>query len=140
MLGSFTHIYTKRIDTIAASGSVEVTDTVLEGNKYDFYIDGIIITIGTISDPYSLLITFTLLEPESPLNLLTNFPYSNRGTRNNPNYIAFTKATDVPLPLLHRNNKFYLKLENFDTGSAVEKTAITIHGYPVISEEKKAIR
>jgi len=130
-LGTLRYILVKTIDTLAA-GNEDSTKTVpYEGDKYSYAIDGIIIHANSITNPHKLLINFSLF---TALNveerIISNLPYSLRGTRNNEKYIPTKKDTDYPI--LPARQPLYLKLTNNDPANDVEGIAWAVLGYPII--------
>jgi len=129
-LGALRYAYVRVIDSLAPNTSDSMRDTLIDGDKYDFAIDGMIIYAGTITKPEKLLINVSLMLKEGEEKLLTAFPYSLRGTRNNQNYIPLAK--DTGYPMLPMKNEIYIKIENTDPDNSVDSITYAILAYPVI--------
>lgn len=124
------------VGDIAHSNTQSITpDIVRDGDRYAFYLDGLVVNIDAYTGAESAFaITFSAY-PETGIEekLLVDFPYSCRGTRNNPHYIPLGK--DTGLPVLPVNRKFYYKLANGDGAQDATGVAFVIMGYPVLAEE-----
>lgn len=133
ILGSLRPAFNAAYTTIVGGADEEKTDTLRDGNKYNYYIDGIVVVIDTLGSavPSKVLIDFSTLG-EIKENLLVAYPYSLRGTRNNPNYIPLTKTSKTnEMPLLQKGKQFYYKILNNDANT-ITGVAIAILAYPVI--------
>lgn len=137
-LGTLRAVYTHTYDEIAENDSKSETEICRDGSKYEFAIDGIIVKFDAKEDAALLdseiLIDFSIFPSDKEEVLLADFPYSCRGTRNNPNYIPLSKETGFPrLPI---SKKFYYKIRNTNTNvaHAINGVAIVVNGYPVIGE------
>jgi len=138
-LGSLRAVYTHTWDEIAENDNKSEQEICRDGDKYEFAIDGIIVTFDareTVDVPLDseILIDFSIFPADKEEVLLADFPYSCRGTRNNPKYIPLSK--EVGFPMLPANKKFYYKIRNTDTTAshAIQGVAIVVFGYPVIGE------
>jgi len=131
-LGTLRYIFVRTIDTLEAGGEDSVKAIVIEGDKFSFAIDGMIIFANTITNPHKLTIDFSLFTEVGEEKLLQNFPYSIRGTRYNPNYIPLKK--DTTYPILPLRKEIYVKLTNNDSANAVEGIAYAVLGYPILKE------
>lgn len=141
-LGTLRPAYSRVYASIAALNSETETDILRDGDKYDYYIDGLLVNIDDLSTVGSseVLIDFSIFAGDLEEKLLVNFPYSCRGTRANPSYIPLSKLETVDVmkltmdkPLLPINKKFYYKVYNSDAAVAVTGTAVAIYAYPVYS-------
>jgi len=130
-LGTLRYILIRAYDEIPPSETKPVTDTAIDGDKYSFAIDGIIIHADEITNEHLLLIDFSLLNKAGELTLLKGFPYSLRGTRYNSKYIPTKKDTDYPV--LDKNCSMSVKLTNEDSTNSVKKVSFAVLGYPIIS-------
>lgn len=136
-LGTLRAVYTHTWTEIAENDSKSETEICRDGDKYEFAIDGIIVTFDareTVDVPLDseVLIDFSIFPADKEEVLLADFPYSCRGTRNNPIYIPLSKETGFPI--LPVNKKFYYKIRNTDTvaAHAIQGVALVVLGYPVI--------
>jgi len=130
-LGTLRYILIRTYDEIEPSGDKPTTETAIEGEKYAYAIDGMIIHADEITNKHLLLIDFSLLNRAGEVTLLKGFPYSLRGTRYNDKYIPTKKDTDYPI--LDKGSSMSVKLVNADTTYTVKKVAYAVLGYPVIS-------
>ena len=134
ILGSLRPAFNAVQATIVAGDAAEKTDILRDGNKYDYYIDGIVVVVDTLDTviPSKVLIDFSTLG-EIKEDLLKAYPYSLRGTRNNPNYIPLTKTSKTnEMPLLQKSKQFYYKILNNDDAVTITGVAIAILAYPVL--------
>lgn len=140
-LGTLRAVYTHIYGEIAEGDEESEQEICRDGNKYEFAIDGIIVNFDKredAGDVYPLeseiLIDFSIFPADKEEVLLADFPYSCRGTRNNPLYIPLSKETGFPM--LPTNKKFYYKIRNTyaTVDHAIEGVAIVVFGYPVIGE------
>lgn len=139
-LGTLRSVYSRVYDEIAENDAKTDTDICRDGDKYEFALDGIIVNFDareTADVPLDseILIDFSIFPADKEEVLLADFPYSCRGTRQNPKYIPLSKETGFPM--LPVNKKWYYKIRNADTaaGHAIKGVAIVIFGYPVIKGE-----
>jgi len=137
-LGTLRAVYTHTWDEIAENDNKANQEICRDGDKYEFAIDGIIVNFDAKEDAALLdseiLIDFSIFPADKEEVLLADFPYSCRGTRNNPLYIPLSK--EVGFPMLPVNKKFYYKIRNTNTNAAhaIQGVAIVVFGYPVIGE------
>lgn len=134
ILGSLRPAYNLTYATILAAASGEKADILRDGNKYDYYIDGISVFVDALETvgASKVLIDFATLG-EAREDLLVAFPYSLRGTRNNPNYIPVTKTSKTnEMPLLQRGKQFFYKILNNHASETITGVAIAIWAYPVL--------
>ena len=131
-LGTLRYIFVKTIDTLDAGDYDTVKSIAIEGDKFSFAIDGIIIFANSITNPHKLTIDFSIFKEVGEEKLLQNFPYSIRGTRYNPNYIPLKK--DTGYPILPLKKEIYVKVSNNDTVNAVSGIAYAVLAYPLIEE------
>jgi len=138
-LGTLRVVFARVYDEIAEKGSKSETEICRDGDKYAFALDGLIVNFDAKeADPYpydsKILIDFSIYPADKEEVLLADFPYSCRGTRQNPKYIPLSKGTDFPI--LPPGRKFYYKISNTETtaGRAILGVAIVIFGRPVIEE------
>jgi len=138
-LGTIRAVYTHIYAEIAENESKSETEICRDGDKFQFALDGIIVNFDereTVDVPLEseILIDFAIYPADKEESLLADFPYSCRGTRNNPKYIPLSKETGFPM--LPVNKKFYYKIRNTDTEAAhaIQGVAIVVLGYPVIGE------
>lgn len=129
----YTHIY----EEIAENNSESENEICRDGDKFDFAIDGIIVNFDereTADVPLEseVLIDFSIFPTDKEESLIADFPYSCRGTRQNPKYIPLSK--EAGYPILPKNKKFYYKIRNTDTDAshAIQGVAIVIFGRPII--------
>lgn len=141
-LGTLRPAYNRVYASIAALANESETDILRDGDKYDYFIDGILVNIDDLSTvgESEVQIDFSTFSGDLEEKLLVAFPYSARGTRSNPNYIPLSKLEAIDLakvaldkPLLPVNKKFYYKIYNSDDAVAITGTAVAIYGYPVYS-------
>ena len=129
-LGTLRYVFVRTFDTIAAGDSESQRTIVLDGDKYAYAIDGLLIKVQSITNEYKFTIDFSLIDKMGvETKILQNFPYSLRGTRYNQNYIPLKKDTDYPI--LPVKGEIYYKLSNTDTND-VSGVAIAVLGYPVV--------
>lgn len=134
ILGTIRPAFSAAYASIGAGASEPKTDKLRDGDKYDYYVDGIAVVADTITNPSKLLIDFSTIG-ELKEDLLQNFPYSLRGSRNNPIYIPLTKTSRTDeMPLIPKGKQFYYKLFNNDGVNPVTGVAIAIWAYPVFSD------
>ena len=131
-LGTLRYIFVKTIDTLDAGDYDSAKSIAIEGDKFSFAIDGIIIFANSITNPHKLTIDFSIFKEIGEEKLLQNFPYSIRGTRYNPNYIPLKK--DTGYPILPLKKEIYVKVSNNDTVNAVSGIAYAVLAYPLIEE------
>ena len=131
-LGTLRYIFVKTIDTLDAGDYDSVKSIAIEGDKFSFAVDGLIIFANSITNPHKLTIDFSIFKEVGEEKLLQNFPYSIRGTRYNPNYIPLKK--DTGYPILPVRKELYVKLTNNDTANAVSGIAYAVLGYPILKE------
>lgn len=134
VLGTLRPAYNLTYTTIVAAASGEKADILRDGNKYDYYIDGISVVVDALGSvgASKVLIDFATLG-DARENLLVAFPYSLRGTRNNPNYIPVTKTSKTnEMPLLQKGKQFYYNILNNDPAETITGVAIAIWAYPVL--------
>lgn len=137
--GTLRVVFARVYDKIAEKSSKSETDICRDGDRYAFALDGLIVNFDAKeADPYpydsKILIDFEIYPAEKKEVLLADFPYSCRGTRQNPKYIPLSKGTDFPI--LPVNKEFYYKISNTETeaGRAILGVAIVILGRPVVEE------
>jgi len=130
-LGTLRYMLIRTYDEIAPSDTKPVTDTAIDGDKYSFAVDGIIIHADEVTNKHLLLLDFSLLNKAGEVTLLKGFPYSLRGTRYNDKYIPVKKDTDYPI--LEKNCSMSIKLTNSDSSNSVYRVAYAVLGYPIIS-------
>ena len=116
---------------IEPSGERPTTESALEGDKYAYAIDGVIIHADEITNKHLLLVDFSLLNRIGEVTLLKGFLYSLRGTRYNEKYIPTKKDTEYPI--LDKGSSMSIKLVNADSTNPVRKVAYAVLAYPVIS-------
>lgn len=139
-LGTLRAVWARVYDEIAGNNDLKTeTDIVRDGDKFIFALDGFIVQFDVKeNDPLpmdsSILIDFSIYPTEKEEVLIADFPYSCRGTRNNPKYIPLGKETGFPM--LPKNKKFYYKIQNTDSvaANAIKGVAVVIYGYPVIGD------
>jgi hypothetical protein len=137
-LGTLRAVYAHVYDEIGENDSKTETDICRDGDKYEFAIDGIIVNFDAKEDAglldSEILIDFSIYPTEKADDLLVDFPYSLRGTRQNPKYIPLSKETGFPM--LPKNKKWYYKIKNTNAvaAHAIQGVAIAILGYPVFGE------
>lgn len=137
-LGTLRAVYTHTWDEIAENDNKSEQEICRDGDKYKFAIDGIIVTFdakeNTALLDSEILIDFSIFPADKEEVLLADFPYSCRGTRNNPLYIPLSK--EVGFPMLPVNKKFYYKIRNTNTTAdhAIQGVALVVFGYPVLGE------
>ena len=136
-LGTLRAVYTHTWAEIAENDSKSEQEICRDGDKYEFAIDGIIVNFDereTVDVPLDseILIDFSIYPTDKAEVILADFPYSCRGTRNNPFYIPLSK--EVGFPMLPVNKKFYYKISNTDTDAnhAIQGVAFVVFGYPVL--------
>ena len=132
-LGTLRYVFVKTIDTLDPGDYDSVKQTVIEGDKFSFAIDGIIIFANSVTNPHKLTIDFSIFTETGEEKLLQNFPYSIRGTRYNPNYIPLKK--DTWYPILPLRKEIYVKVSNNDTVNAVSGIAYAVLAYPILGED-----
>lgn len=137
-LGTLRSVWARVYDEIPENESKTENDIVRDGDKYAFALDGFIVQFDAKEDPLTMdseiLIDFSIYPTEKEEALIADFPYSCRGTRNNPIYIPLGKETGFPM--LPKNKKFYYKIQNTDSvvAHAIKGVAVVIYGYPVIGD------
>jgi hypothetical protein len=135
-LGTLRAVYAQVYAEIPKNDKKTETEIVRDGNKYDFALDGLVINVDKKENAALLdseiLIDFSIYPTEKAEELLANFPYSCRGTRQNPQYIPLSKETTFPM--LPKNKKFYYEISNTNTLYKIQGVAIVIYGYPVVGE------
>ena len=119
---------------IASAGSVSDTTIVRDGDKYEFALDGLVFSIDDLSTVWEsrVKLDFSIFPNGGEQKLLVGFPYSCRGTRQNPKYIPLAK--DTGFPRLPANKKFYFRILNDEGGAAIKGVALVLFGYPVLVE------
>lgn len=131
-LGTLRYVFVRTFDTIAAGDAESQKTTVLDGDRYAYAIDGLLINVKNITNEYKFTIDFSLFDRlGTETKILTNFPYSIRGTRYNQNYIPLKKDTDYAI--LPVRGEIYYKLSNTDTND-VSGVAFAVLAYPVVEE------
>ena len=137
-LGTLRVVFARVYDEIAEKGSKSETEICRDGDKYAFALDGLMVNFDKKESEdlldSKILIDFSIYPADKEEVLLADFPYSCRGTRQNPKYIPLSKGTDFPI--LPPGRKFYYKISNTETtaGRAILGVAIVIFGRPVIEE------
>jgi len=131
-LGTLRYIYVRTLDKLEKGDYDSVKTIVLEGDKFSYAIDGMIIFANSITNPHKLTIDFSIFTEAGEEKILQNFPYSIRGTRNNPNYIPLKK--DTGYPILPIRKEIYVKLTNNDQANDVTGIAYAVLGYPILGE------
>ena len=129
-LGTPRYVFVRTIDTLGPGEYDSVKQTVREGDKFSFAIDGIVIFANSITNPHKLTIDFSIFTEVGEERILQDFPYSIRGTRYNPNYIPLKKDTGYPILPLRR--EIYVKVSNNDTANAVSGIAYAVLAYPIV--------
>lgn len=130
-LGTLRYVLVRTFDEIGPSEEVAVTEAALEGDKYAFAVDGMVIHADEIVNKHQFIIDFSLLNREGEVILLRGFPYSLRGTRYNDRYIPTKKDTNYPV--LDLGARMSVKLTNTDSANSVRKVAFAVLAYPVLS-------
>ena len=118
-------------------GSAPSDQTIVrDGDKYEFALDGLVFNIDNLGDVWEskVKLDFSIFPNGGEQKLLVGFPYSCRGTRQNPKYIPLAK--DIGFPRLPVNKKFYYRIENTDedVGHMIKGVALVLFGYPVLVE------
>lgn len=132
-LGTLRYIYVRTFDTISAGDSESARTIVLDGDKYAYAIDGILIDIETISNEYKFTVDFSIIDTLGvETRILQNLPYSLRGTIYGSHYIPVKKDTNYPV--LPVRGEIYYKLSNNDT-SDVTGVAFAVMGYPIVERD-----
>ena len=131
-LGTLRYVFVRTIDKLDPGTYDSVKTIVIEGDRFSFAIDGLIIFANSITNPHKLTIDFSIFKEVGEEKLLQNFPYSIRGTRYNPNYIPLRK--DTGYPILPLKKEIYVKVANNDTDNAVNGIAYAVLAYPIIEE------
>jgi len=129
-LGTPRYVFVRTIDTLGPGEYDSVKQTVREGDKFSFAIDGIVIFANSITNPHKLTIDFSIFTEVGEERILQDFPYSIRGTRYNPNYIPLNKGALYPILPLRR--EIYVKVSNNDTANAVSGIAYAVLAYPIV--------
>lgn len=120
-----------------AGGSVSDQTIVRDGDKYEFALDGAILNIDELHGSLwesEVKLDFSIFPNGGEQKLLVGFPYSCRGTRQNPKYIPIAK--DAGYPRLPVNKKFYFRIVNDgkDAAYTAKGVALVLFGYPVLVE------
>jgi len=135
-LGTLRAVYTHVYAEILKNDSKTETEIVKDGDKYDFALDGFVINIDAKENAALLdseiLIEFSIYPTEKAEELIVSFPYSCRGTRQNPKYIPLSK--EATYPILPKNKKFYYKISNTNGTYKIQGVAFVLYGYPVVGE------
>jgi len=135
-LGTLRVVYVHAWDEIGASDYKQDYATCREGDKLEFALDGMIVNFDKKEDAALLdsqvTIDFSIITAEKEEVLLSGFPYSCRGTRNNPKYIPLSKETGFPH--VPAGKKFYYKITNNNDTFKILGVAIAVFGYPVIGD------
>ncbi len=121
---------------IAGNGGVATDTTIVrDGDKYEFAIDGVLLNIDEFEAHVwqsKVKLSISTFPEGGEQKLLVGFPYSCRGTRQNPKYIPLAK--DNGYPRLPQNKKIYYKILN-DSENAeyfIKGVAFVVLGYPVL--------
>lgn len=136
IIGTLRPAYNLVVATIVNGANDSKTDILRNGDKYYYYIDGITVVVDDMGTGVQsgVLIDFSMLNDVRE-DLLVSYPYSLRGTRNNPNYIPLTKTSKTnEMPLLMKNKEFYVKVANA-SGDDISGVSWAIFAYPVITLE-----
>lgn len=132
-LGTLRYILVRTIDVLGPNSSDSTKEIPIDGDKFAYAIDGLVIFANSIVNPHKLTIDFSLFTDLGEEKILQNFPYSIRGVRYNPNFIPLKKDTDYPI--LPSRKQIYIKISNNDSANSVVGIAYAVLGYPILRGE-----